>query len=88
MCKEYNGYTNYQTWNVSLWIDNDQGLSDYFQEVIKETSPTGYELANQIKDFFTDDHPLIEEASMYADLLGHALASVNWDEIADNMLEE
>ena len=23
---EYNGWTNYETWNVALWIDNDQGL--------------------------------------------------------------
>ena len=22
----YNGYTNYQTWNVCLWIANDKGL--------------------------------------------------------------
>ena len=22
--KKYNGYTNYETWNVALWIDNDQ----------------------------------------------------------------
>ena len=21
---KYNGYTNYETWNVALWIDNDQ----------------------------------------------------------------
>ena len=20
--KRYNGYTNYETWNVALWIDN------------------------------------------------------------------
>lgn len=24
--QEYNGYTNYQTWNVALWIQNDIGL--------------------------------------------------------------
>lgn len=23
---KYNGYTNYQTWNVCLWIGNDEGL--------------------------------------------------------------
>jgi hypothetical protein len=30
--KTYNGYKNYETWLVALWIDNDEGSSDMWRE--------------------------------------------------------
>jgi len=29
MNETYNGWTNYQTWAVKLWMDNDEGAYRY-----------------------------------------------------------
>jgi hypothetical protein len=36
--KEYNGWTNYETWVVNLWMDNEEGTYDYWREVAQEVS--------------------------------------------------
>jgi hypothetical protein len=30
--RTYNGWTNYETWNVALWLQNDPGLYDLARE--------------------------------------------------------
>jgi hypothetical protein len=32
----YNGWTNYETWAVKLWMDNDRGSYNYWREAIEE----------------------------------------------------
>lgn len=32
----YNGWTNYETWAVNLWITNDQGSDSYWREQAAE----------------------------------------------------
>ena len=88
--KEYNGWTNYETWNVALWVDNDEGSYHYWRdltiECIAEGNPSR-ELADRLEESIKDRSPLASDASCYSDLLGSALDNVNWREIAENWLE-
>lgn len=36
MSEDYNGWTNYETWCVNLWIGNDEGSHEYWQEQAAE----------------------------------------------------
>lgn len=99
----YNGWTNYETWAVSLWIDNEHASQAYWHQEAKrairesvhcETVRGGiwtseeaarFHLAKQLKDEITDAGPDIG-ATVYTDLLQAALDSVNWQEIADNLI--
>jgi hypothetical protein len=32
----YNGWTNYETWAVKLWMDNDQGSYEYWKDAAQD----------------------------------------------------
>ena len=87
----YQGYKNYQTWSVKLWIDNDKGLYDYWNErateIAKGTEPK-ITLAKELKEFFEENNPLSDQSNVYSDLLGNTLKEVNYHEIAEELLEE
>jgi len=98
--KTYNGWTNYETWNVALWIGNEEGSERYWREAAQECyaaaeadrtftrdERAALTLADRLKGEFEEANP-ITEASVWADLMGAALSEVNWHEIAENYIEE
>jgi hypothetical protein len=80
----YNGWTNRETWLVSLWLNNDQSSYGVLLEALGRN---GYDFtkAEWLKSKLEDimyDLPL--GASLWSDLLGTALAKVNWLEVIKN----
>ena len=90
--KGYNGWTNYETWAVKLWMDNDEGSQEFYLELTEAhvkacgEGKAAYSLSGEIKEEIRANGPDLG-ASMYADLLGSALDNVNWREIAESLIE-
>jgi hypothetical protein len=101
----YNGWKNYPTWNVALWLDNDEGLYNATRETVSlaltyadnhpnvpgiwtQEQANRYAVADALKTFVRDELAPDLGASFAADLLGYALDKVDWDEIADSLIEE
>ena len=38
----YNGWTNWETWNVALWIGNDPGLYELASDVARDGGTYGH----------------------------------------------
>lgn len=89
----YNGWKNYPTWCVNLWLSNDEGL---YNETLDRIARIPVEMdaglrvdvADTIRAFVVDELAPDLGASFAADLLGYALDSVDWLEIADVWLEQ
>jgi hypothetical protein len=92
--KTYKGWTNYETWNVKLWLDNSASDQEMQQEWLKQAcaepkhdywtkdETIRFTLADIVKSSIEDVMPEIEP-SMFSDLLSAALGRVEWQEIAD-----
>ena len=102
--KGYNGWKNYETWAVKLWMENDESDYEYWKDVTKSqwnnTQKTTYgtrkenainNLADYIKEWVIDNNPMNQfdnQASMYHDLMNVALSEIDFYEIAESLLEE
>lgn len=101
--KKCNGWSNYETWVVKLWIDNEQSSQDYWREIAQEVYESAtpnpllpnqtveeafvYDLSQRLKSEFEENNP-VTDASVYSDLMNAALSEVNWYEIAEHYVED
>lgn len=95
----YNGWKNYETWAVALWMDNEQGTADAYREraqKIYANAETHYPFTKEENAILAFSEALKEEyeentptsTGVYADLLNAALSEVNWYEIAKHYIDE
>lgn len=86
----YNGWKNYPTWCVNLWLSNDEGLYHQVMDhlnILPQDDHDRRENAEELKRWVTDDLAPDLGATFVADLLGYALGEVDWYEIADAWIE-
>lgn len=99
--KRYNGWANYETWAVKLWIDNEEPsyrhalslATEHYSDAsadktFSRAERARFALAEALKEEFEDGNPLAGETNAYSDLLSAALSEVDWDEIAEAYIEE
>ena len=87
--KTYNGWTNYETWLVNLWIDGHVYLRE---EVVN--AETLFDAKEVLLAWIDNEYDMFIEAAnqthggLLPDLLRGALQAVNWYEIAKNWRDE
>jgi hypothetical protein len=80
MDETYNGWTNRATWNLMLWLGNDEGLESSARRIARRTTTTT-DLRRDIEALFDtiDGEPVTPD--------GDRLADVDWEEV-QSALEE
>ncbi len=88
----YNGYANYETWLVNVWIDNEQDSIDFWVDAAKHYYNKAKEtkfftrqeeavflFADDMKEYFEDNIPdSTEIGGLYADMLHGCMTVVDW----------
>jgi hypothetical protein len=84
--EKHNGWTNYETWLVALWLDSYGYLEDYRRQTSDENLNV-YQLADRMKQQMEEGVP-DEYSDVYFDLVYAGIQKVNFDEIATKTIDD
>ena len=76
--KRSNGWTNYETWTIHLWLTKDEGSSKATVELCADGDE--FAAVERLKSMVKDGAPELGE-SLYTDLMMAALTNTNWMEL-------
>ena len=86
-----NGWANYETWCVNLWLTNEPASDEQLTKIIKAHKEDG-EAAQAVKEWVADDYILNGAPDLppglASDLVRAALGEVDWLEIVQNHRED
>lgn len=94
--------SSYNTWLTALWLSNTEIDYLHWREMARDiiaTAVGGHEtwtkdeevlfnLTAALKEEFDRCNPLVNEATFWSDLMASALEEINFEEIAEHILEE
>lgn len=87
---KYNGWTNYETWNVALWMGESASYYDEMAYGIAKGEDSRddavYALSKALESEHDENMP--ELTGCYSDLLSASLRAVNWYEIAEHYIDD
>ena len=85
----YNGWSNRETWLVSLWLNNDESLYSQLLSAVEQNESASVKaewLAERVQEQL-DWHLEDQEASRWIDMIRGSFYRVDWVEIININLE-
>ena len=87
--QSYSGWSNYETWNFKLWLDNEQETQEMVFNFVKNavvfngnSTDAIHKIRTLLEEYAEQNAPELKNG-FYSDILSASINSVNFYQIAD-----
>ena len=80
--EKYNGHTNWETWNISLWLSNDELMYNQTKEIVNGEYEYHHKMIDKLEDFvlsLLDSRIITDHVSIHR---------VNMHEVAEDFVDD